>query len=138
MAVKYLDKVVVVPVYVGLNTTVGNIWGYQEGAPNKQDKVGDAGNTTVRLGPSSTMDVTDIYGTTSGGVVINFGGVQVPNITTIDYVIPYPGDTCRLPEVGTLTWDPTNSYYTVTSPDTANLFQDSFKDILYATLKFNV
>ena len=32
--------------------------------------------------------------------------------------------------------DGTNMHYTATDPDMANLFQDSFKDMLYVTMEY--
>jgi hypothetical protein len=136
MAKKYLDKKIKVVVYSMMDETTGVGFGYKEGAPNKQDKVGDCTNTTIAVGDGKYQDITAIYGTTSGGIIIEFGGNKLSNINKINLVAQHPSVECKLPEVSGLTWDDTNSYYTVTDPDTAELFKNNRKDCIHVLLEF--
>ena len=137
MAKKYLDKQHKVVVYSKLDETTGIDFGYKEGSNNKQDKVGDCTNTSLEIADGQYMDITDIYGTTSGGIVINFGGNQLNNINAIKMIGRHPSVECKLPEASTLNWDATNSFYTVTDPDMAQLFTDNTKDCIHVLLEFS-
>lgn len=122
-----------VVVYSMLDETTGVGFGYKKGSPDRQDSVGGIEGATILLDKNQTAEFSEIYGTTSGGVVFNTGGVQIPNINSIKYIIEHPGQECKLPEIGTAIWDGGLGYYTVTHPDGATVFKENTKDNIYIT-----